>query len=81
MSNVIYSTYQGASRYMVATLIRGGYLPFERRHDVDAVRAALAKLKAASPNQQSHPVVGKPAVSGLRILDSFLEVPWRGKHR
>jgi hypothetical protein len=47
MGKVISSSYQVASRYMIATLIRGGYLPFEKRHDADAVRAALAKLKAA----------------------------------
>ena len=33
---------------MIVTLIRRGYLPFERRHDANAVRVALAKLKAAA---------------------------------
>jgi hypothetical protein len=45
MSNVVRSSFQAASRELIAKLVKAGYLRPARRHDADAITAAIARLK------------------------------------
>jgi uncharacterized protein YerC len=45
MSNVVRSSFQAASRELIAKLVKAGYLQPALRHDADAVTAAIARLK------------------------------------
>ena len=47
MSNVVRSTFQAASRELIAKLVKAGYLRRALRHDADAITAAIARLKHA----------------------------------
>ena len=45
MSNVVRSSFQAASRELIAKLVKAGYLRPVQCHDADAVTAAIARLK------------------------------------
>ena len=45
MSNRVRSSFQAASRGLIAKLVKAGYLRPALRHDADAVTAAIARLK------------------------------------
>jgi hypothetical protein len=45
MSNVVRSSFQAASRELIAGLVKAGYLRAALRHDADAITAAIARLK------------------------------------
>jgi hypothetical protein len=45
MSNVVRSSFQAASRELIARLVKAGYLRAALRHDADAITAAIARLK------------------------------------
>jgi hypothetical protein len=45
MSEVILSSYQAASRELIAKLINAGYLQPALRNDADAITRAIARMK------------------------------------
>jgi hypothetical protein len=45
MSSVARSSFEAASRELIAKLVKAGYLPPALRHDADAITAAIARLK------------------------------------
>ena len=45
MSNVVRSSFQAASRELIAKLVEAGYLRPALRHDANGITAAIARLK------------------------------------
>ena len=45
MSNVVRSSFQAASRELIAKLVKAGYLRRGLRHDANAITDAIARLK------------------------------------
>ena len=45
MSKVVQSSFQAASREMIAKLVKAGYLQPARRNDAEAITRAIAQMK------------------------------------